>query len=79
MCSGDWDRFLSGELKLENPKKQEYVIENTYTASVSRSEVGYTDSYLPSSALWSAMEYEIAMSVEDEEIIDIWDNNWEIV
>jgi len=79
LCSGDWDRFLSGELKLENPKKQEYVIENTYTASVSRSEVGYTDSYLPSSALWSAMEYEINMSVEDEEIIDIWDNNWEIV
>ena len=21
LCSGDWDRFISGELKLENPKK----------------------------------------------------------
>jgi hypothetical protein len=79
LCSGDWDRFISGELKLENPKKQEYNIENTYIASVARSEYGYIDSYLPSSALWSAMEYEIDMSVEDEEILEVWDNNWEIV
>ena len=79
LCSGDWDRFLSGELKLENPKKQGYAIENTYIASVSKTEIGYTDSYLPSTALWSAMEYEIDMQVDEEEIIDIWDNNWEIV
>tara|TARA_R110001592_G_scaffold93738_1_gene271935 strand:- start:1675 stop:2028 length:354 start_codon:yes stop_codon:yes gene_type:complete len=79
LCSGDWDRFLSGELKLENPKKQEYAIENTYTASVSRTEVGFADSYLPSAALWSAMEYEIHMDTKEEEILDIWDSNWEIV
>jgi hypothetical protein len=79
LCSGDWDRFLSGELKLENPKKQEYAIENTYIASVSKTDVGFADSYLPSSALWSAMEYDIDMDTKEEEILDIWDSNWEIV
>ena len=79
LCSGDWDRFLSGELKLENPKKQEYKIENTYIASVAKTEVGFADTYLPSAALWSAMEYEIEMDTKEEETIDIWDNNWEIV
>ena len=79
LCSGDWDRFLSGELKLENPKKQEYGIEHRYIASVSRSEYGTTDAYLPSSALWSAMEWDINLNIEDEETLDIWDSNWEIV
>jgi len=79
LCSGDWDRFLSGELKLENPKKQGYAIENTYIASVAKTEVGFADTYLPSTALWSAMEYEIDMDTKEEEIIDIWDNNWEII
>ena len=79
LCSGDWDRFISGELKLENPKKQEYNIENRYIASVSKTEYGTTDAYLPSAALWSAMEYDIDMQEDEEEILDIWDNNWEIV
>ena len=79
LCSGDWDRFLSGELKLENPKKQEYNIEHRYLASVSRSEYGRTDAYLPAAALWSAMEYDIEMNIEDEETVDIWDSEWGIV
>ena len=79
LCSGDWDRFLSGELKLENPKKQEYDIEHRYIASVSRSEYGSTDAYLPSAALWSAMEWDIDLNIEDEETLDIWDSNWNIV
>jgi len=79
LCSGDWDRFLSGELKLENPKKQEYDIEHRYVASVSRSEYGRTDAYLPAAALWSAMEYDIEMNIEDEETVDIWDSEWGIV
>ena len=62
LCSGDWARFISGELKLENPKKQEYTIENTYIASVSKTEIGYTDSYLPSTALWSATSIPITAS-----------------
>ena len=79
LCSGDWDRFLSGELKLENPKKQEYDIQHRYVASVYTTEHGTTDAYLPSAALWSAMEWDIDMSLEDEETLDIWDSSWEIV
>jgi len=79
LCSGDWDRFLSGELKLENPKKQEYDIEHRYVASVSRSEYGRTDAYLPAAALWSAMEYDIDMEQTDWETVDMWDSEWDIV
>ena len=79
LCSGDWGRFISGELKLENPKKQEYDIEHSYNASVSRTEYGTTDAYLPAAALWSAMEWDIDMNIEDDETLDIWDSNWEIV
>ena len=79
LSNGDWSKFLSGELKLENPKKQVYNIEHRYVASVSRSEYGSTDAYLPAAALWSAMEWDISMDIEDEETLDIWDSKWEIV
>jgi len=79
LCSGDWDRFLSGELKLENPKKQEYDIQHKYVASVYTTEHGTTDAYLPAAALWSAMEYDIDMEQTDWENLDIWDSEWEIV
>ena len=78
LCSGDWDRFLSGELKLENPKKQEYDIQHRYVASVYTTEHGTTDAYLPSAALWSAMEWDIDLSIEDEETLDIWNSEWNI-
>ena len=38
-----------------------------------------TDAYLPAAALWSAMEWDIDMNIEDDETLDIWDSNWEIV
>ena len=79
LCSGDWDRFISGELKLENPKKQEYDIQHKYIASVYTTEHGTANAYLPASALWSAMEYDINMEETDWETLDTWDNNWEIV
>lgn len=79
ISNGDWSKFLSGELKLKNPKKQEYDIEHRYVASVSRSEYGSTDAYLPAAALWSAMEYDLDMHVEDEETLDTWDNEFNIV
>lgn len=79
ISNGDWSKFLSGELKLKNPKKQEYDIEHRYIASVSISEYGSTDAYLPAAALWSAMEYDLDMHVEDEETLDTWDNEFNIV
>ena len=79
ISNGDWSKFLSGELKLDNPKKQEYDIEHRYIASVSRSEYGTADAYLPSAALLSAMQYDIDMNIEDEETLDIWESEWNIV
>ena len=79
ISNGDWSKFLSGELKLENPKKQEYDIEHRYIASVSRSEYGTANEYLPAIALWSAMEWDIDMHLEDEENLDMWDDEWNIV
>ena len=79
ISNGNWSRFLSGELKLDNPKKQEYDIEHRYIASVSRSEYGTADAYLPSAALLSAMQYDIDMNIEDEETLDIWESEWNIV
>ena len=79
LCSGDWERFLSGEIKLENPKKQEYDIQHKYVASVYTTEHGTTDAYLPSAALWSAMEWDIEMNIDDEETLDIWESEWGIV
>ncbi len=59
--------------------QQYHHIEHRYIASVSRSEYGSTDAYLPSAALWSAMEWDIDMHLEDEETLDIWESEWGIV
>ena len=79
LSNGDWSKFLSGELKLENPKKQEYEIEHKYIASVHTTEHGTANAYLPAAALWSAMEYDIEMEQTDWETLDMWDSEWDIV
>ena len=79
ISNGDWSRFLSGELKLKNPKKQEYDIQHRYIASVHITEHGRANAYLPAAALWSAMEYDIEMEQTDWETLDMWDSEWDVV
>jgi len=78
LCNGEWDKFLTGELQLIKPKLKNYTVIHDYTATVSITESGDIETYLPSIAKLSAQNFEIDMNITSEDILDMWDSEWHI-
>lgn len=78
LCNGDWDKFLTGELKLEKPKLKRYLATHDYTGVYHVTESTEVESYFESSVYWDIYEYNLDFETDDMDLIDMYDSEYNV-
>jgi hypothetical protein len=76
LCNGDWDKFLTGELKLEKPSLKEYIVTHDFTGTYHVTETAKVEAYFISSAYWDMEEHGLDYEIDDMNLIDIYDSEY---
>ncbi len=78
LCNGDWDKFLTGELKLEKPKLKTFIATHDYTGVYHVTESTEVKSYFESSVYWDIYDHGLDYEEESMEFIDIYDTEYNV-
>jgi hypothetical protein len=78
LCNGDWDKFLTGELKLEKPKLKRYLATHDYVGTYHVTESTEVESYFESSVYWDIYEYTLDFETDDMDAIDMYDSEYNV-
>jgi len=78
LCNGDWDKFLTGELKLEKPKLKSYLATHDYVGTYHVTESTEVESYFESSVYWDIYEYTLDFETDDMDLRDIYDSEYNV-
>ncbi len=78
LCNGDWDKFLTGELKLEKPKLKRYLATHDYTGSYHITESTEVESYFESSVYWDIYEYTLDFETDEMDLLDMYDSEYNV-
>jgi len=78
LCNGDWNKFLTGELKLEKPKLKTFIATHDYTGVYHITESTEVESYFESSVYWDVYEHGLDFETEDMNLIDMYDNEYDV-
>ena len=78
LCNGDWDKFLTGELKLEKPKLKEYLATHAYIGTYHVTETAKVESYFESSVYWDIYEHGLDYEIDEMDPIDMHDSDYNV-
>lgn len=78
LCNGDWDKFLTGELKLEKPKLKSYLATHDYVGTYHVTESTEVESYFESSVYWDIYEYTLDFETDDMDLRDMYDSEYNV-
>ena len=78
LCNGDWDKFLTGELKLEKPKLKSYLATHDYVGTYHVTESTEVESYFESSVYWDVYEYGLDFEEGPMDLIDMFDSEYNV-
>ena len=78
LCNGDWDKFLTGELKLEKPKLKEYLATHDYIGTYHVTETAKVESYFESSVYWDIYEHGLDYETDEMDLIDMHDSDYNV-
>ena len=78
LCNGDWDKFLTGELKLEKPKLKRYLATHDYTGVYHVTESTEVESYFESSVYWDIYEYNLDFETDEMDLLDMYDSEYNV-
>ena len=76
LCNGDWDKFLTGELKLEKPKLKRYLATHDYVGTYNVTESTEVESYFESSVYWDMYEHGLDFDYDDMDLTDIYNSEY---
>ena len=78
LCNGDWDKFLTGELKLEKPKLKSYLAIHDYVATYNVTESTEVESYFESSVYWDIYEHTLDFETDEMDLLDMFDSEYNV-
>ena len=78
LCNGDWDKFLTGELKLEKPKLKKYLATHDYVGTYHVTESTEVESYFESSVYWDIYEYALDFETDEMDLLDMYDSEYNV-
>ena len=78
LCNGDWDKFLTGELKLEKPSLKEYLVTHDFRGTYDVTETAKVEAYFESSVYWDMEEHNLGYEIDDMDLIDIYDSEYNV-
>ena len=78
LCNGDWDKFLTGELKLEKPKLKRYLATHDYVGIYHVTESTEVESYFESSVYWDMYDHGLDYETDDMNLRDMYDSEYNV-
>lgn len=78
LCNGDWDKFLTGELKLEKPSLKEYIVDHDFTGTYHVTETAKVEAYFISSAYWVMEEHGLDYEIDYMDLIDMHESGYDV-
>ena len=78
LCNGDWNKFLTGELKLEKPMLKTFIATHNYTGVYHVTESTEVKSYFESSVYWDIYDHGLDYEEESMDFIDIYDSEYDV-
>ncbi len=78
LCNGDWDKFLTGELKLEKPKLKRYLATHDYVGTYNVTESTEVESYFESSVYWDLYDYGLDLDHDTMDLADMYDSEYNV-
>tara|TARA_Y100000389_G_scaffold100680_1_gene97383 strand:- start:1075 stop:1533 length:459 start_codon:yes stop_codon:yes gene_type:complete len=78
LCNGDWNKFLTGELKLEKPKLKTFIATHDYTGVYHVTESTEVESYFESSVYWDMYDHGLDFEDDDMDLVDMYDNEYNV-
>lgn len=78
LCNGDWDKFLTGELKLEKPSLKEYLVTHNFIGTYGVTETAKVEAYFISSAYWDMEEGGLDYEIDDMNLVDIYNSDYDV-
>ena len=78
LCNGDWDKFLTGELKIEKPSLKEYLVTHDFVGTYHVTESAKVEAYFISSAYWDMEEHGLDYETDEMDLVDMHDSDYTV-